>query len=405
MGSSTDSNTKSKSQQSSTTSNVIDPTQMAQYQGNYQDAQNVANRTYNPYTGERVAAFNPTQLQAFGYGSSIANDNVGAVPLNSAISTVGSLANYNAPKVTPQSLASTNLTPYMNPFTSSVIDTTNQQIGQQRQMAQTADNAKATAAGAFGGSRSGVANAVTNQLYDQDTASTDANLNAQNFSQAQTAATEDISRQLAADQGNQGADLNSAGLRLNAGNSLANMSGEQLQEALSRYGVLQSSGAQQQANQQAQDDANYQEFLNAWNAPIQGQQMKNSALSMIPVQQTTNSSGQASGSSDTTTTQNPGALQIAAGLGSLAMAAGTGGASLTAGGSGFLGSLFGGGGGAAPDGSALAGYNSGVGYNTNMSVPGNNYGSAAPAISAVNFAQPQIPTNLSQYGYSPYIFQ
>ena len=48
-------------------------------------------------------------------------------------------------------------------------------------MAQVADSQAATAAGAFGGSRSGVSAALTNQLYDQDDQSNIAGLN-----QAQT---------------------------------------------------------------------------------------------------------------------------------------------------------------------------------------------------------------------------
>lgn len=77
---------------------------------------------------------------------------------------------------------------YMNPYTQ---DVTNQTISDQekaREMATNNTAAAATAANAFGGSRHGVADAQTNQAYDQDTGSLLAGLNQANYGQALTTA-------------------------------------------------------------------------------------------------------------------------------------------------------------------------------------------------------------------------
>jgi hypothetical protein len=61
-------------------------------------------------------------------------------------------------------------------------------------MGLNADNQRATAAGAFGGDRQSVLNSLTDQNYQRTLAGTDANLNYQNFMQAQAGATGDPHR-------------------------------------------------------------------------------------------------------------------------------------------------------------------------------------------------------------------
>ncbi len=318
-----------------TTTNTVDPQLMALYQQNYNTASGVANRPYQPYTGQLVAPFNAAQTQAQGILGNIATGNVGGAALNDAISGAQGVLGYtpqsaattpvatsqvSAPQVSAGQLANTDLSPYLNPYQGDVVNATLNQLNQARGMAQNATNQQATAENAFGGSRSGVANALTNQYYDQDTASTLANLNSQNFSQAQTAATSDINRQLQAAQANQSAGLSasqanagyglgasqanagnalyasqanmnaglaSQGLNLNAASTLGGLSNAQLQQALTNANALNTVGATQQQQQQSVDQAAYQQFLNQWNYPVQQQQLRNAALGLIPMQQTT----------------------------------------------------------------------------------------------------------------------
>lgn len=256
-----------------TTTNTIDPKLMALYQQNYNTALGVANRPYQPYTGEGVAPFNPTQIAGQNALVEIGNSDIGDAALNSAVGgATGILGRLGANAPT---LAGTDLSPYMNPYRQTVIDATLAQLEQQRQRQRVSDNQAATAANAFGGDRQGVADALTNEAFDRNTAETLSNLNAQNFGQAQSAAEFDLNRGLTADQ-----------LGLGASMDLANLSSDQLALAANRAGILSNVGAQQQAQQQALDQWNYQQFLNQWNYPLQQQDIRNAALGLIPLQQT-----------------------------------------------------------------------------------------------------------------------
>ncbi len=84
---------------------------------------------------------------------------------------------------------------YMNPYTQSVIDAQTAYSNQQQQQALNANNDAATRAGAFGGDRASVANALTEGQYDLNNQMVAANLNSQNYSQAmQTAATQNAAQ-------------------------------------------------------------------------------------------------------------------------------------------------------------------------------------------------------------------
>ena len=68
---------------------------------------------------------------------------------------------YKPMQVGAGQLSSTSLTPYMNPYTKNVIDTSMGDLNRARTMAMNDVGASATSAGAFGGSRHGVAEGVT----------------------------------------------------------------------------------------------------------------------------------------------------------------------------------------------------------------------------------------------------
>lgn len=248
------------------TKNETDPQLKALMLQNYASASNVADTPFQPYTGERVAAFNPTQIQGQGGLLAAANDPTGSYNLNRATGAVGGLLNYQ-----PQKLANTDLTPYMNPFQKQVIDASIAQNKFARDQQGVADNASATAAHAFGGTRQAVQRALTTEGYDRNDQQNLAGLNTANFQQAQQAAQGDITN-----------DITGANLRLNAGNSFANLSNQQLQDALTRAGVISAVGDQQHSQQQDVNDAAYEEFMRQINYPLQQQSIRNAAIGLLP---------------------------------------------------------------------------------------------------------------------------
>ncbi len=84
-------------------------------------------------------------------------------------------------------------------------------------------------------------------------------------------------------------DLAGANFRLNAAGGLAGLSDQELNMALKQAGALGTVGDMQQQNQQARADADYEEFMRMIGYPAQQQQLRNTALGMMPQQSTTTS--------------------------------------------------------------------------------------------------------------------
>lgn len=91
-----------------------------------------------------------------------------------------------------------NVGAYMNPYTSQVIDRTQQDIERQRQMAMNTLGAQATAARAFGGSRQGVAEGVLGGEYGRMGADIAAQQRQAGYTQAMNAAMQDRAARAAA---------------------------------------------------------------------------------------------------------------------------------------------------------------------------------------------------------------
>lgn len=83
-----------------------------------------------------------------------------------------------------KALTGDQINSYMSPYLSNVADTTIAGLNKSRQMALNSNSDAATRASAFGGSRHGVADALTNSEYDQNTASVLANLYNTGYGQA-----------------------------------------------------------------------------------------------------------------------------------------------------------------------------------------------------------------------------
>ena len=332
---------KETTQQQNTTTNTTDPALMAMLKGNYSTAQTNAAKLDQPYMGQLTAGFNPTQIQAQGVLSGVGTDPRYAATNNSAINSIQGVLGANpTTNITPNAvnastIAGSDLSQYENPYTKDVINASINQNERAREIAGVSDAQHADAAGAFGGSRSGVVSALTNEAYDRNNQTNIAALNSANYNQAQSAAATDASTRNQVGEFNSGQDVNAqqssfanantaAGTKLNAAGQLVSDNNAALGTATAQGGVLGAVGDAQQAQSQNELSAAYQAYLTGQSMTVQQQQLLNSALGLIPNQQTVNSSG--SGSSTTTT--NPGIAGILGGLGSLGMGLGKSGLGL-----------------------------------------------------------------------------
>jgi hypothetical protein len=173
-----------------------------------------------------------------------------------------------AQQVQAGQLAGTSLSPYFNPYESQVVQQSLTDLERQRQIQQNLGGAQAQAAGAFGGSRQGIAEAETNRAFAEQAARTAAGLRQAGFTQAQQAAQQDIATRMQAALANQGANLQAAtttgqfGMQQQLANQAAFNQAAQFGAQAANVAALQNAAAQTQANQFGAQSANQAALAN-----------------------------------------------------------------------------------------------------------------------------------------------
>ena len=144
---------------------------------------------------------------------------------------------------------------YMNPFSEMVKKNALADLESSRQTAIQQMGERANAAKAFGGSRQGVAESLTNLGFAKQAGTLGATLNEQAFNQAMAAQQADINRMSAADIANQQAGLQGAQLRLGGASQLGNLAAQQQALRLGGAQAVMGAGGARQALDQQQMDA------------------------------------------------------------------------------------------------------------------------------------------------------
>jgi len=189
---------------------------------------------------------------------------------------------YNPQQVQAGQLANTNLQQYQDPYTKQVIDAQAQDVLRNAQLGLNQLGGQAQRAGAFGGSRHGVAMGEIGRGVAQTLGQQSAQLRSQGFQNAQQMAQQDIASRMQADLANQQAGLGGAQMRLGASaqmGDLANLGfgmGQQINQNMMQQ------GAQQRALQQQLMDIANQRFGQYTATPAQGLNYLNQALGVTP---------------------------------------------------------------------------------------------------------------------------
>jgi hypothetical protein len=133
-----------------TQSSTVDPATQARYDDLYNRAQGVAGQPFTPYTGARVAGFNPDQLAGFDATRNMFGRSLGYDP-------TGQLNNLAQGPL--------NIQQFQNPYNEQVINNTLSDLNNARQMQIQSDQDAAIGSGAFGGSRSALLESETNKNF------------------------------------------------------------------------------------------------------------------------------------------------------------------------------------------------------------------------------------------------
>lgn len=285
---------KSSGSQTSTTQVKLPAWVEAAGQKNLNAAYQVSGNMMGPYSGQRVADLPTGQLANI----NALQQNVGATnpAFAYAQNAAAGLTNYQPGQVNAGQLSGTDLSSYMNPYTQNVIQSGMNAIDAQRMQALNQTGDQALRAGAFGGSRQGVLEGVTNAAAANQAGQLASQLMSQNFAQAQAAAQNDINRNLQAQQLNQAAGLQGAGLNLSAANQLGNLATAG-QDSFLR-GLQAAMTGQQALQSQNQNvlDAQRQYYTEQQQFPLQQLQIPLQALGVTPYGSTTTQSTPTSGS-------------------------------------------------------------------------------------------------------------
>ena len=240
-----------------TSTSSIDPQIKEAFLANFQQAQGVA----GALPVQQFAGYNP--LYQAGeealVNTGLAGPGISGTDLAAQMAAYGGV--YQPAQISAQQ---TNLSmgqgpgsigSYMNPYTSAVRTNALADLESARRAAIAQTGERATAARAFGGSRQGVAEALTNQGFAKQAATLGTTLNEQAFNQAMAMQQADIGRRSAADIANQQAGLQGAQLRTGAAGQLGNLAAQQQALRLGGAQAVMGAGGARQALDQQQMDA------------------------------------------------------------------------------------------------------------------------------------------------------
>ena len=238
------------------TTNAVDPQIKEAFLTNFQQAQGVA----SALPTQQFAGFNP--LYQAGeealVNTALAGPGISGTDLAAQMAAYGGVyqpamqtaGQANLGMTGPGSIGS-----YMNPYTSQVRANALGDLESARRAAIQQTGERATQARAFGGSRQGVAEALTNQGFAKQAANLGTTLNEQAFNQAVQMQSADLARQQQAAAANQQAGLQGAQLRLSGASQLGSLAAQQQALRLGGAQAVMGAGGARQAMDQQQMDA------------------------------------------------------------------------------------------------------------------------------------------------------
>jgi hypothetical protein len=220
----------------STTSTQVDPQIKAAYLGNV----DYARQTADNLGAQQFAGFDP--LYQMGESQALAaGQGVGRQQLGMAGQLTGAVAGYSPSMIRPDAALTQQ---YYNPFEQQVIDASLGDLEQARQRAVQQTGQQAMSSKAFGGSRHGVAQALTSGEYGKQAGSLVSNLRNQGYQQALGLAQQQQMQ-------NQAAGLQGAQFRLGAAQQLGQMGQAQTgADYMAAQTAMGLGGARQQLAQQ-----------------------------------------------------------------------------------------------------------------------------------------------------------
>jgi hypothetical protein len=240
----------------SVSTSSVDPQIKQAFLSNFQQAQNIA----GALPTQQIAGYNPMYQagEEALVNTGLAGPGISGTDLAAQMAAYGGVYQPNQLTAQQTNLGLTgpgSIASYMNPYTEAVRTNALADLESARRSAIAQTGERATAARAFGGSRQGVAEALTNQGFAKQAATLGTNLNESAFNQAVALQQGDIGRRSAADLANQQAGLQGAQARTSAASQLGSLAAQQQALRIGGAQAVMGAGGARQALDQQQMDA------------------------------------------------------------------------------------------------------------------------------------------------------
>jgi hypothetical protein len=251
--------------------------------GKGQALTDISKNPYQAYGGEKVAGFSPMQQQSFQGAAGMQPSQLGAQAGQFAgAATMGALGTQYDPFRMGQ-FTSGRAAQYMNPFIEQAMEPQLREAQRTSEMQRAADQAQATRAGAFGGSRQAIIEAerqrnLGTQLGD---------IRARGYMSAFDQAQQNFAReqQLREQSRQYGAGLGMQGLQtaLTGAGQMGALGGQQFQQGMDINKLQNLYGQQQQQQEQQRLTQAYQDFQNQQRYPYQQLEFMSNLLRGTPM--------------------------------------------------------------------------------------------------------------------------
>jgi hypothetical protein len=241
-------------------------------------ASKLANKPYQSYTGERVADFTADQQTSFQAIRDLFTSGGLAIPGAQAYAA-GPAQNVSTERIVDEEGKLGAINDYLNPYREAAIQPAIQAILDQQAAAQKRVGAAATSAGAFGDSRHGIMEASVDEATSQALGDTVGRFMSEGFDKSMAARSSDLDRFLSTDKLN--ADFVEQALKRQFEGTQAAGS-----EQMKNIQALLASGSLQQGQQQAKNDATYEEFLRKYGHNFSVLEALSAALTSAPYSKT-----------------------------------------------------------------------------------------------------------------------
>jgi len=243
---------------------------------NYRMAKRIGSKDFKPYTKDRVADLDPMVGDAFDYLNQSQATTAGR--FNDAASMFNDAA---GTKIAMGQLKDTDLNPYMSPYIQNVEDKALAALDDTRQQALMGNQDAAASAKAFGSSRHGIVDAVTNAESAKDAGLLSAQLRADAFGNAQQAAMQDIQGRYTADVGNRDAMFGAA-------SGITSLGSAEADAAMKNFAAQMQGGMMKTGQRQKELDALRAKWNEKKGYDAERLNLRLSALGMSPYGKTEN---------------------------------------------------------------------------------------------------------------------